>query len=177
MEEWKRYNDYYEVSNYGRVRTIKTGKIKILCEGKGHYLYVNMKSGDMQKLERKSVHRLVAKLFIPNPENLREVDHKDCNKHNNCVSNLEWVSSSENKLRAIDNKLFENNKKHWFGDRKPVIAINLDTGEEKTFISLNQAERYFNSRHISDVLKGKRSQCKGHTFKYATGGDANGRLQ
>lgn len=57
----------------------------------------------------KRVHRLIAETYLPNPENLREVDHIDCNKLNNNLGNLEWVSSKENKRRAKENGLYDKN--------------------------------------------------------------------
>lgn len=169
-EIWKKYNEYYEVSNLGNVRNAINGRIKRQRIDKKHgYCYVTLGYGD--KIVSASVHRMVAKVFIPNPDELREVDHIDCNKQNNRVDNLRWVSSSTNKLYAIDNHLYDNNKKHWFGERAPIIATDLTTGEELEFISINQAERALGTKHITDVLKGKRNQAKGYTFRYK-GGDA-----
>lgn len=162
MEEWKEYNKTYEVSNLGRVRRKETKRIKKPIDH-GGYLYVNL--SDKGKTKSKSIHRLVAETFIPNPNNLREVDHINCNKYDNRVQNLSWVTSSENKLRAIDNGLYENNKKYWLGERKPIIAIDIKTKEEKRYISINQAEKVY-GKHIVDVLKGRRTQTHGYFFFY-----------
>lgn len=69
------------------------------------YLYVTVFTKD--KYQAKSVHRIVAETYLTNEYNLREVDHIDCNKKNNAVSNLEWVSSKENKARARANGLYD----------------------------------------------------------------------
>lgn len=93
-EEWKEIRqtagDYF-VSNYGRVISLKLTKPRIMkpfnCNG---YLYVSIDGHDRR------IHRLVATAFIPNPEGKKIVHHKDGNKQNNKVSNLEWATASEN---------------------------------------------------------------------------------
>lgn len=67
----------------------------------GYYLAVDLAIGN-GKYERKTIHRLVAITFIPNIHNKPEVNHKDGNKYNNCVDNLEWVTKSENIKHAFD---------------------------------------------------------------------------
>lgn len=101
-EVWKPINDYdgYQVSNYGRGKSFKKGKVKILkpalCMG---YLRVTLWKDNKPKPFR--IHRLVAELFIPNPEGKPEVNHIDGNKFNNYVGNLEWATSSENQRHAV----------------------------------------------------------------------------
>ena len=90
------YEGLYEVSNLGRVKSLKYGKEKILKSwnnGKG-YLFVSLcRNGKMKHFK---VHRLVSTAFIPNPEGLPEINHIDENKSNNCLSNLEWCSHKYN---------------------------------------------------------------------------------
>lgn len=93
-EIWKTITGYedYQVSNLGRVKSLKRGKEKILKNldrGNG-YFYIELNR------KKYSVHRLVAEAFLENPENLPQINHKDENKQNNCVSNLEWCSSQYN---------------------------------------------------------------------------------
>lgn len=105
----KKQHPYYKhliVSDCGRIFSTARGKERELksWDSKG-YIYVGVYVEYKRNIQR-AVHRLVAETFIPNPENLREVDHIDCNKKNNHVSNLDWVSSKENKRRAWENNLY-----------------------------------------------------------------------
>lgn len=96
------YEGLYQVSNFGRVKSFKNNKIKILKSnvGIGGYLRVVL-CKDFDKKNR-FVHVLVAKAFIPNPENKRQVNHIDGNKQNNRVDNLEWNTPAENIHHAFD---------------------------------------------------------------------------
>lgn len=101
---------YYEVSNFGRVKsvertiTMKNGAPRSIHERimrpsaqKTGYLNVTLsKCGELQR--RVLIHRLVAEAFIPNPDNLPEVNHKDENKQNNRVENLEWCNHRYNNI-------------------------------------------------------------------------------
>lgn len=117
FEEWKPiegFGNYYEVSNLGRIRSkdrefngkLFLGKLKKLTETSKRnnnqgYLCTRIKDID-GKSKCLYVHILVAKTFLPNPYNKITVNHKDGNKHNNCVNNLEWCTYSENNKHAID---------------------------------------------------------------------------
>lgn len=100
-EIWKDipgYEGHYKVSNLGRVKSIKYNKEKILTPYKEvkrfGYLSVYLRTPGNKKTMK--VHRLVALAFIPNPNNLPEINHRDENKENNCVDNLEWCTSKYN---------------------------------------------------------------------------------
>ena len=95
MEEWRTIADYpnYEISSFGNVRNVETGRILKLTKDKGYYRVWLYKNG-VPRVFR--IHRLVATAFIPNPENKSCVDHKDHNRTNNMVENLRWATEREN---------------------------------------------------------------------------------
>ena len=124
MEKWMKLNDKYEISNFGRVHKLKTGKI----------YRPRAKIGTLQKLWVKKkiryLHRIVAELFIPNPRNhkfVRHIDNSQEGKLNNSVENLAWGS-------ATINALLRNNSLNVDEDGKfyPVLTIK---GEKFAFPS------------------------------------------
>lgn len=108
MEEtWVKIKDYpnYEVSNLGRIRTLKYfsnvtkryyDRILVLKQKTSRWGYNHVGLSNKDGRKTKVVHKLVARAFIPNPNNLREINHIDGNKQNNAVSNLEWCTRSYN---------------------------------------------------------------------------------
>lgn len=137
MEEWKDIEGYeglYQVSNEGRVRSLRTNKIMKLMIWHG-YAYVNFTINNV--VNHKSVHRLVAEAFIQNPENKPNVDHINTIKTDNRVENLRWVTQSENNrnpitlIRMIKGHLHEGKKVYQYKDGELV-------GE---YHSIREAER------------------------------------
>ena len=103
-EEWKPIPGYYgkyEISDKGNIRNPITKRILSQWKDTKGYLMVTLNKRN--KCKRFRVHRLLAKLFIPNPDNKREVNHKDLNKSNNSLDNLEWCTPKENTKHAYDN--------------------------------------------------------------------------
>lgn len=105
-EIYKTLEDFpeYQVSNRGNVKSSKSGDIKLLHPSLNKtrgYVYISVQANGKRK--NYSLHRLVAKYFVPNPMNKEEVNHKDMDRTNNEVSNLEWVTRSENQLHAFQN--------------------------------------------------------------------------
>ena len=106
---WKtlKENNLYECNDLGEVRRI--GKKKPLkgTKNKKGYLRVRFWHKELKRTKSYFVHRLVAIAFIPNPENKPHVNHKDGDKTNNAVTNLEWSDSSEQMYHAVKNNLLE----------------------------------------------------------------------
>ena len=144
MEEWrdvKGFEGFYKVSNLGRVYSCYANCIlKSVIRGKGYEgvsLYMGWINGK-KKYKQAYVHRLVAEAFIENPDNLPEVNHKDGNKMNNCVDNLEWVTGLQNKHHAINTGLTDQKKKTRRSDRvifDSVAEAALATGGDISNIS------------------------------------------
>ena len=151
MEEvWKPVKGYegiYEVSSLGRVRKVATGLI-LHQSNCGGYRIVGLRKDGIGKSAR--VHRLVAKAFLPNPDMLPEINHRDEDKANNCVENLEWCDHSYNmryndlQLRnrekattrhTIDVKRMENG--HILSKIRKAKEWTLDEAAAKAGISYN----------------------------------------
>ena len=174
MEIWKDIEGYeglYQVSNKGRIKSLNyrhTGKEKILSSkpnSNGYlrvYLYKNRKRNSF------SVHRLVAEAFIPNYDNLSEVNHKDENKENNTVDNLEWCDRKYNLNYGSRNERASISKKGKKNKLKRQILC-VETGEIFD-TSQDVINKMFNgkgcSRNIRCNLCGKGKSAYGYHFKY-----------
>ena len=132
MQEWKKIKGFenYSVSNDGEVRNDRTGRIlKPYLSTSGYYQVMMGR-----KTVPQYIHRLVAIAFISNPDNKKQVDHIDGNKRNNCISNLRWVTASEN---CLGYGLTERNKHR----QKHIIAKHRD-GKILAFDSRNAGLLY-----------------------------------
>lgn len=157
----KHYEDLLMVSNLGRVKEKGTGKYKIQHDNGKGYLYVSISVNGKRK--REYVHRLVAMTFIENPENKPTVNHKDEDRQNNHVDNLEWMTYQENNNYGSRNKraaetrikkgLNERQRKLWQSDENPAIknpkygALNAYSKkvicDNKIFDTLKQCAAYY----------------------------------
>ena len=157
-----------EVSTLGRVRTLD----KMVWNGKGTWLMKGrilkqrynhkgyMRVGITIDGERamKSVHRLVAQTFIDNPNDFPQVNHKNCVRDDNRVSNLEWCDNSYNQKYR---------EKYGKALGRPVFAVNLATLEVSQFKSQAEAGRVLGAGQssITNVINGKLKQTHGYWFK------------
>ena len=148
MEIWKQIDGYegrYSVSTYGRVKTIYHGKEHILSlrnkyKSRPNKAYYHVRLSEKGVLKDFFVHRLVAIAFIPNPHNKPVVNHKDGDKFNCHVDNLEWVTEQENHDHAVATGLLV------YGKVCPIFKITDDTAREIK-IAIQAGER---SKTIAD---------------------------
>ena len=146
MEQWKPIegtDDKYEVSNLGHVRTNgKRPGLLTLTKQKSGYRYAMIEI-DGKSCNRR-VHRLVAQHFLPNPDNMKEVNHKDGNKDNNRADNLEWCTRSHNVKHSFDTGLKQPHR--WTAEERKQISER----NKGHIITPEQREK------ISQTLKGRK---------------------
>lgn len=169
--EWrpvKGLEGFYEVSSVGEIRRV--GNIEPRKKGKmtaGYYCvtcYVNNVARHI------SIHRAVAEAFIPNPEGKRTVNHKDGNKLNNVVSNLEWATHSENSLHSV-HVLKHHSAPVMHGTQnsqhRPVYRIDQD-GNRTFFATMTEAAKAgYDIRGIYAVCSGEQRSHYGVKWEYA----------
>lgn len=157
MENWKKLevNENYSVSDKGRVRNDNTGKI-LKPRGIKRYLTVHFTAHGPDYY----IHRLVAEAFIDNPDDLPQVNHKDENKQNNDVSNLEWCSSEYNVNYGTRNERSSLSYPH-----KRAVIVN-----GKRFDTIKEAEIHsgFPKGSLRYPLRNGNKYYKGHTVSYAS---------
>ena len=161
IEEWKAIaecNGEYYISDHGRVKSYKCGKERILKYAlyRG-YPYVHLKLKE-SKDKVVSIHRLVAMYFLENPENKKTVNHRDGNKSNNHINNLEWMTQKENIQHAWDTGLCEK-RRFDLGKAKSKPVIDIITGTKYTSLKLaceKIKENY--STHAGRILNKRKSQ-------------------
>ena len=171
-EVWKSVKGYeglYKVSNLGRVKSIprpKTtgGILKPFKRAK--YLSVDLRK--INKRKTFQVHRMVAEAFIPNPNNLEQVNHKDGNKLNNVVDNLEWCTCSENVKHAYKNQLMKARKGIKNTRSKKVYQYDLNANLIKVWDSLGDIQRALKVEKsaIAGVCRKERKTAYGYIWRY-----------
>lgn len=153
------FTNNYAVSDTGEVRNNHTGRILKPYEDKDGYLMVNLTFNGKRRFV--GVHRLVAETFIPNPDNLPQVNHKDENKQNNVVSNLEWCDAVYNANYGTRNLKAgrKNAKKVYQYKDGELVGVWLGTKMASRALSIK-------SSHISDCARGIKKSAGGYTWSY-----------
>lgn len=156
-ELWKtiEHNPYLQISSKGRIKRLAHGQLKQdkiqsdFWKDKDGYCKVNIKlTKDATRYSQVFVHRLVAKAFLPNPDNKTLVNHKDSNRTNNCIENLEWVTPRENVLHSFTH-----------GQRKICKKVPTNTiltdyqisqiDNLRQYYTVNQISKLFNIKYQS----------------------------
>lgn len=169
-EEWKLIDGFsrYEVSNYGRVKHIKRRKILKGTIDHCGYLRYNMKTDDNRTL-CKFAHVLVAIAFIPNnnPKEKTIVNHKDEDKTNPTIWNLEWVTPKENALHGT------RNRRICLANSKPINEYDVDGKYIRTWKSAQYASKIYpvGNRNILSAATGRVILAYGHQWRYLQGDD------
>lgn len=146
-EEWKDIKGYeglYQISNLGNVKSLNTNKNMKFTTRSGYYNIILRKNG---KRYSKQVHRLVAEAFLENKENKFIVNHKDYNRKNNNIENLEWCTQKENVIWSKNNMKhrhktnYSNTGQQYISYRKSTnrYRITIDKKEYKSCKTLEEA--------------------------------------
>ena len=170
IEIWKDYKDYeglYQASNLGRLRSLDRwvskngsmqfikGRILKLLNHNAGYLSVNLWKNN--KVKTYLVHRIIAEVFLPNPNNYKEVNHKDEDKTNNNVNNLEWCDAKYNSNYGTRNERLS----------KSVLQYDLEGNFIKEWKSTMECCRNgYNQGAVAACCQGKRKTHKGFIWKY-----------
>lgn len=177
QEIWKDIEGYegkYQISNFGRARILKE---LVLQTNRDGYVTINLNKNGKGK--RVTVHRLVAKHFISNPENKDCVNHKDCNRTNNNVNNLEWCTYKENTQYSIkygnSKDLIKRLESLREKQKKIVNQYSLNGEFLNQFKSLAEAAQFIgkgkSSGPISNCCRGIFKTAYGYKWKYARSGE------
>ena len=162
MEEWRDIEGYeglYQVSNEGRVRNVKRNKVRSFSDnGCGYYNVLLSKNGNKTP---HYVHRLVAEAFIPNPNNLPEVNHKNEDKTLNTVENLEWCTSKYNMNYGTARERTSEKQ------RKKVYQYTKDGVLVRVWDGVNITKNYgYDTSSVSNCCNGIRKTHKGYKWSY-----------
>lgn len=165
-EVWKDIKGYegvYMVSNWGRVKSLKYGKEKVIKPRKAGIGYLQVVLFKNGKGKSYFVHRLVAQAFIPNPDNLPIINHKDEKPSNNNVDNLEWCNHCYNltygsRIKRVLDKT-----------SKPTYQYTLDGELIAEYPSTMEVERQlgYSQGNISQCCNGKLKTANGYIWRYA----------
>ena len=148
MKDVVGYEGLYGVTSCGKVWSYRNKKfLESASNGKG-YLFVYLCKDNEKK--RCYVHRLVAEAYLPNPDNLPEVDHIDNNKSHNYLNNLQWITHRDNSRKS---------------NNKQILQYTLNGEFVREWASASDVGKEV-STHICNCLKGRRKSAYGYLWKY-----------
>lgn len=157
MKDIKNYEGLYAITPEGEVWSYKNKRFLRPQANRDGYLRVGLyKDGKSKKY---SIHRLVAEAYIPNPDNLPQVNHKDENKTNNCLQNLEWCNCKYNNNYGTHNEKISNSLK------KPILQYTLDGEFVREWPSTTDVGKEF-IKGINHCLKGRNKTAYNYIWKY-----------
>lgn len=170
----KDFEDQYAINEYGVVKNIKRNSIRRPYNnyaGKG-YLYIDLYKKNI-RVKRESIHRLVAIHFVENKQGKPMINHIDGNTMNNHISNLEWVTSSENVEHASKILKIMNNYINHSNSQKRKVCQLKDGKHIKTYESIAQAskETGIPSSNIIYTCQGKQKHAHNFNWQYIEVGD------
>lgn len=140
MKDIKNYEGQYAITSCGKVWSYKTKRFLKPAKNNDGYLHVHLCKGGKSKDFK--IHRLVAETYIPNPNNLEDVDHIDRNREHNYIKNLQWMTHADN-VRKSSN----------------IKVRCVETGEIFDSITIAAKEKNVNRVNISKVCRGERKTC------------------
>ena len=148
MKDVKGYEGLYAVTSCGKVWSYKRKKFLVPRDNGKGYLFVSLCKDGKEKMYK--IHRLVAEAFIPNPENLPQVDHIDGNKTHNYVNNLQWITNRDNCRKS---------------NNKPILQFDLDGNFIREWECAADVGKKVKG-HICACAKGKLHSAYGYLWKY-----------
>ena len=148
MKDVVGYEGLYGVTSCGKIWSYRRQKFLTPSDNGNGYLYINLiKNGEYKRCR---IHRIVAEAYIPNPDNLPEVDHIDNDKTHNYVNNLQWLSHKDNSRKSKN---------------KPILQFDLNGNFIREWECTADVGNEVKG-HICDCLKGNRKTAYGYIWKY-----------
>lgn len=162
-KDCKGYEGRYQISNLGRIWSVLSQKYLSTWLDSWGYPTVQLSAANGKRKTEK-VHRLVALAFIPNPDGLPQVNHKNEDKADNRVENLEWCDNKYNSNYGTRNQRISET------ETKEYYCVELD----RVFKGVREVEEELGIKghHISEVCNGKRKTCGGYHWRWSDATDA-----
>lgn len=161
MKKVKIRESDYTITEDGVVQAPSGKVMSFWTESNTGYQLFRVRVDNKPKCYR--LHRILAECFIPNPDNLPFVKHKDDDRSNNTVDNIEWGANADNVQEGYDNGCYKFKKRSY-----PIQATHKITGEVSTFKSLRTLQEVLgcNRKSVAAILNGQKEGNYDYTFEY-----------